>query len=332
MKTTNISGNSYFRSYISLRFFLSLFFFILHISVTAQQVTLPRVVAVTFDDLPVVRSRGNEDMKVITTAIINAVKKHHIPAVGFVNTAKMEIDGKLSEERQQILNLWLENGLELGNHTYSHPDFHSVSPEEYFGNIIRGETPLKEMIEKFGKKLTYFRHPFLHTGRSIALKDSLQTFLINRGYTIAPVTIDNAEWIFAAVYDKADKVNDSLLSDQVARQYIEYMLKKVQYFEICSNELFGRNIAHILLLHANRLNANYFDKLAAALEQTGYSYATLASVLEDPAYKSADTFTGRGGISWLHRWAITAGKGKDFFKGEPECPANIMQIAEVDGE
>ncbi|MBI2416669.1 MAG: polysaccharide deacetylase family protein [Ignavibacteriales bacterium] len=293
---------------------------------------MKRVIAVTFDDLPMVRSRSNEDTRAITIAIINAVKKHHIPAVGFVNTAKLEMDGKLSLERQRILNLWLENELELGNHTYSHPEFHSVSPEIYFADIIRGETPLKEMIEKAGGKLTYFRHPYLHTGRSIALKDSLQAFLINRGYTIALVTIDNAEWIFAAAYDKADKAKDSLLSKQVAKQYIEYMLKKIQYFEICSNELFGRNIAHILLLHANRLNADYFDKLAAALEHTGYSYTTLASVLEDTAYKSADTFTGGGGISWLHRWAKTAGKGKDFFKGEPECPANIMQIAEVDGE
>ena len=48
--------------------------------------------------------------------------------------------------------------------------------------------------------------------------------------------------------------------------------------------------------------------------------------MEDPAYESKDEFSGRAGITWLHRWAITAGKRGEFFGTEPDLPAFVHEV------
>ena len=63
--------------------------------------------------------------------------------------------------------------------------------------------------------------------------------------------------------------------------------------------------------------------LAGMLKQRGYSFVTLDRALQDPAYRKRDEYYGAGGISWLHRWALTEGKRGAFFAGEPVVPAWI---------
>jgi hypothetical protein len=141
------------------------------------------------------------------------------------------------------------------------------------------------------------------------------------------VTLDNSEWIFAAAYEKA---GDDSTRKRVGEAYIEYMDRKLAYYEEQSRKLFGRNIRHVLLLHANALNAHWFDELAASMKNRGYEFVTLDTALQDPAYRSADTYAGRGGISWIHRWALTQGKKGAFFEGEPTTPQWVQDVAGIE--
>jgi hypothetical protein len=187
-------------------------------------------------------------------------------------------------------------------------------------------------MDRNGIRLRYFRHPFLMTGRSLEVKNEIAKFLNGHGYIIAPVTIDNSEWIFSAAYDRAIHDCDTLVMKRIGQEYIEYMKLKFQYYEHQSDKLFGRQIDQILLIHANRLNSEYFNTLCAMIRDLQYHFISLDQALQDPAYISRDTFVGRGGISWLDRWAITEGKPKDFFNGEPRTPAYIMKLANVESE
>ncbi|HKZ43010.1 MAG TPA: hypothetical protein VJ044_18770 [Candidatus Hodarchaeales archaeon] len=165
-------------------------------------------------------------------------------------------------------------------------------------------------------KLRYFRHPYLHTGRNIETKEKLGEFLVGRGYRIAPVTIINSDWIFAASYKHAFERGDKGLRERIGEAYIPYTERIVQYFERQSIDLFGYEVKQVLLLHANLLNADYFDDLAQMMRRRGYAFITLDQALQDKAYGSLDTFTGLGGISWLHRWAITRGGKSRVFPDE----------------
>jgi hypothetical protein len=83
----------------------------------------------------------------------------------------------------------------------------------------------------------------------------------------------------------------------------------------------------VLLLHASRLNADAFDGLAGMLERRGYRFVPIEEALSDPAYDSRDTYAGPAGITWLHRWAITAGVSPKVFSGEPEVPGWVAEAA-----
>ena len=317
--------------------FISVFFFAISFSTFSQTDSINYInkkVAVTFDDLPFNRARlvSNEEMKLWIEKLISKIKSERIPAVAFVNENKLEVDGKRDSERVSILKLWLDSGVELGNHTFSHKSGNRVPIEEYEEDILKGERTIKELLATKNMKPKYFRHPFLHTGRTLEYKHEVEKFLAERGYTIAPVTIDNAEWIFAAAYDKAVKSNEEELKSKIGNEYIEYMKAKFKYYERQSQKLFARQINQVLLIHSNRLNADYLAKLCKMIRSENYELISLEEALKDEAYKSPDTFTGAGGISWMDRWALTRGKKGDFFKDEPRTPKYIMEIAGVDSE
>ena len=88
-----------------------------------------RQVAVTFDDLPAPQGEL-EDMRRITSRLLESVRRNRVPAVGFVNEGKLHRAGEL-EARTALLRAWLDAGLELGNHTYSHINLQRASLEEY---------------------------------------------------------------------------------------------------------------------------------------------------------------------------------------------------------
>ena len=119
------------------------------------------------------------------------------------------------------------------------------------------------------------------------------------------------------------------MAERIGRDYVEYMLRMFAFYEEQSQRLFERNIAHVLLVHANELNSVWFGSLADRLGEIGYEFVSLEEALEDPAYASADTFTGAGGITWIHRWAITRQVDPKMFVGEPETPDYIMELTQL---
>jgi peptidoglycan/xylan/chitin deacetylase (PgdA/CDA1 family) len=296
--------------------------------------TKTKKIAVTMDDLPlnIAGHVSNEEMKQQAEKILGRIKTENIPIVAFVNEIKLEKSGVRDPERVNILRMWRDAGVELGNHTYAHKSGNQVPIEEYKEDIVKGEKTIKEIAAEKNTTPRYFRHPFLQTGRTLEYKHEVEKFIAERGYIIAPVTIDNSEWVYSAAYDKAIKANDQEMMAKIGKEYIDYMKSKLIYYERQSQKLFNRQINQILLIHSNRINADYFNKLCGMIREEGYEFITLEEALIDEAYKSADTFIGGGGISWLDRWAITRGVTKDFFAGEPRVPEHIMKYAGIDSE
>lgn len=279
-----------------------------------------RSVAVTIDDLPTVSSmpQTNESRVRLTTALLASLKRNGVPAIGFVNEGKLGPRGAPAPEQVALMRMWLDAGLELGNHTWSHRSLHSIPLKEYEAEIVLGDSVLQTLMKPARPR--YFRHPFLQAGRDSLVRDSLQQFLTARGYTIAPVTIDNADYMFASVYDRRIAANDSAAADSVATIYVQYMDSVFAYYERQSVALLGREVSQTLLMHANALNARTFDQLAAMMKRRGYRFVTLDEALKDEAYRRRDGYFGPAGISWLHRWAFAEGKRGAFFAGEPVVP------------
>jgi peptidoglycan/xylan/chitin deacetylase (PgdA/CDA1 family) len=218
--------------------------------------------------------------------------------------------------------------LDLGNHTFSHRDLHTTSLPEFEREVLDGEKVTRELLRRAGKALKYFRHPFLHTGRDQETRAGLESFLQKHGYRVAPVTIDNYDYIFAAAFDRAKARGDGPACEKIASVYLQYMESVTAFYEQQSKAILGREIPQTLLLHANALNAATFGDLARMFVRRGYQFISLDEALSDPAYASVDNYYGPAGITWLHRWAISAKMPASTFSGEPVVPQWIERAAQ----
>jgi peptidoglycan/xylan/chitin deacetylase (PgdA/CDA1 family) len=287
-----------------------------------------RAVALTIDDLPAVATRGDmATHAAITTGILNALGEHRAPAVGFVNEDKLRRAGTLDTARVALLRRWLDAGQTLGNHSYSHPDLHLVTLDSFQADVLRGEEVTRALLEERGTSPRWFRHPFLHTGRDLETKRGFESFLAAHGYRVAPVTIDNSDYIFARAYDHALDAADSTAARRIGEAYTAYMDTVFGFYEAQARAIVGEEIPQVLLLHANRLNAARLDDLLAMMRRRGYAFVSLDAALAHPAYERADAYVGPAGMTWLHRWAITAGMPGSTFAGEPPVPDWIAAAA-----
>ena len=265
----------------------------------------PREIAITIDDLPAVDGELAEWRRV-TSKLLAALRADSVPAIGFINEGKLFRKRGEIDARTALLSQWLDAGMELGNHTYSHIEIAKVPFEAYAEDLTRGETVTRMLLAERGQKIRYFRHTQLRTGPTEEYRQQLNTLLAKRGYTVAPVTIDNNDYVFARAYWLAGTRKDEATRQKLSAEYLQYMESVVAHFEALSQEFLGRPMKHTLLLHANDLNADHFPALAAMLKKRGYKFISLDEALTDPAYQLPEAQSPRG-ISWLHRWMLARG-------------------------
>lgn len=306
--------------------------FILIITTSVFSQDGQKTITITIDDLPVVSTRTDiKNRREITKKLLKHITDAGVPAIGFVNENKLYINGKRDEAQVGLLRMWLDAGLELGNHTYSHKSLHSLALGDYQNEILKGEPITKELLAARNQKLRFFRHPFLQTGRSLEVKSGLDAFLNEHGYTIAPITFDDADYIFSKAYDVAYDKHDKTLMKQVGDAYVPYMEKKLEYWERQSEKLFGRDVSQTLLIHANFINSDYLDDLFRMFRRHGYKFVDLETALKDEAYRLPDKYVGPAGISWLHRWARD--KGREYVVAdEPKVPDFVMKLSGFESE
>lgn len=292
-----------------------------------------RSVAITFDDLPDLV--GSDHSVAQTTAMMQkltaAVVAERIPAIGFVNEDKLvdPATGKNDPRLVALLEAWLASGLDLGNHTFTHLDLHQAGVTAFEDDIARGDVVTRTLCDTHQRPLKWFRHPYLNTGRTLADREQVEGFLAARGYEVAPVTIDDSEWIYAMAYEKA---SSPLLRWRVRKAYLRYMTARFAWYETRSHLVFGRQIRQVLLLHADTLNADTFPRLVRMIRRRGYRFLTVDEALTDPAYRSRDTWIEDGGVSWIERWGVTRGMRASLFDRDPPAAGWVARMAGVSEE
>lgn len=152
----------------------------------------------------------------------------------------------------------------------------------------------RRLVVARGRRLRYFRHPQLRTGPTPEYKAALDALLAERGYRVAPVTVDNNEFMLADVYGRARARGDRGTMARVAGAYVPYMESAFVHFENLSREFLGYEVRQILLLHANVLNADRLGGLIGLLRARSYRFISLDAAVEHPAYRLPDLPARRG--------------------------------------
>jgi peptidoglycan-N-acetylglucosamine deacetylase len=288
-----------------------------------------RAVVITVDDLPGALP-GNDfalgDLKTlqkINRGIPAILKAHHAWAVGFVNERKLQVWGE-RDARAEMLQMWLDAGLTLGNHTYEHTDFNAATLQKFEDETIRGEAVTRVLMKASGQTEKYFRHPYLNTGATAEAKSAFEQFLKDRNYVIAPVTVEDGDYVFNDVLAQATEKKDKKLEAKAKQAYLDYVDTVFDYYEKDSLADFNREVPQVFLIHDNQINLECLDAVLTKLEKRGYKFVSLDAALADPAYATPDLYVGDG-LSWLDRWKPALNLKIDKDKG-PEPPDWAQKI------
>lgn len=293
---------------------------------TVRAQTARRTIVVTIDDLPYVNIGSGpylNNARAATAKILSTLKKRKAPAVAFVNEDKLDAGER--EARIALLRQWVDAGMILGNHTYSHRDLNGLTAEQFEEDIAKGEVVTRQLMRSRQPYQLYFRHPFTHTGDTREKKEAVEQFLLAQGYKVTPHTIENSDFIFNVGYALALQRGDKDLAKRLRDAYLDFTIAATEFAEKISPEIFGREIPQILLIHSNDINGDALDEMLERFAARGYKFVTLDEVMADPAYQTKDTFVTRVGPSWLLRWMKSKGMNLDF-SADPNPPKWVMDL------
>jgi peptidoglycan/xylan/chitin deacetylase (PgdA/CDA1 family) len=253
-----------------MKFFFFLSLSIYSITLSAQQI------AITLDDAPFGYSAGmsDESKGEAFDRILDALKKYGVTATFLVTASN------ISEENKVILDRAKAAGHQLGNHTNYHSNLNEVSAATYMADIDQ----CKELAGDWFNS-NYFRYSFLRRGNTREKRDSVYAHLDAKGYVIAPVSIDNDEWIYNRDFSIALSKNNRKAMDSIGRAYVIYMGEISNRYKDLSIKLTSRQVSQILLIHANPINSYYLDQLLDWYKSNGWTFITLDEAMKDEIYQ-----------------------------------------------
>lgn len=254
---------------------------------TAQQL------AITLDDLPyVMPSRMTPEQGVeIVTKVNDGLAVHGIIATGFV------FGQQVNEKTRPALVAFAEAGHTIGNHSWSHADYGTLTARQFRRETRRTDRVIAEWLD--GPR--YYRFPYLREGPTEAAMDKATRILSDLGYVNVPVTIDNDEWRFNAEYVDALEAGDTGAAQKIAKAYLRHMQERTIHFQTLARMHFGRDVKHILLLHMNRINADHLGALLGWYKARGWTFISVDEALTDPIFTAPDLYAGDKGLSQIER-------------------------------
>lgn len=239
-------------------------------------------VAITIDDLP---SHGSLPVGTTRTdvarSILATLKSAKVPAVyGFINAGRLE----KNPEDIEVLKLWRDAGQPLGNHTYMHMNFNENTPAAFEENIVKNESMLKSLMGE--NDWHWFRYPYLWEGETLEKRHAVRSYLKAQGYRIAQVTMDFEDYAWNGAYarcaDKKDEKSISWLKETYLNTAAEYLALDQKM----AQQLFHRDIKHVLLLHIGAFDALMLPQFLEQLKKQGFKFVTLEEAESDPAYEA----------------------------------------------
>ncbi len=110
-----------------------------------------------------------------TPAIVDYLSEKNIPVIMFCV-------GQWAENHPDELIYALKHGIIVGNHSYTHPQFSSITIDECKKEIEKNEEVLDRFYEQAGAERKYrpFRFPYGDKGG--ANKDAIQQYLSEKGF------------------------------------------------------------------------------------------------------------------------------------------------------
>lgn len=235
-------------------------------------------VAFTFDDGPKLEQTPRLSPQQRNAAILAALAKHQVKAALFV-TASF---GATKPEGYALARAWSDAGHAIGNHTMTHPDLHSakVTLADYQKEVLDCDAIIKT-LPGYQK---WLRFTFLREGNTPEKRDGMRAFLTQQGYRNAYVSLDTSDWRLDEKLFEVLTKNPKADLAPIRTAYLAHMRQRALAYRALSHKLQGRDIAQIILLHHNLVNALWLDDAIAQFKDMGWTIVAPEQALRDPVY------------------------------------------------
>jgi peptidoglycan/xylan/chitin deacetylase (PgdA/CDA1 family) len=255
------------------------------------------VVAITFDDLPAVGTLPAEETYVdVATALVSELKANGLEGTyGFVNGDKLASRPGAPE----ALRIWLDAGMNIGNHSWSHMRLTTNTAEAFEQDIAENEPTLRQYGEV--RDWRWFRYPYLEEGETVDKRRAVRAYLSEHGYRIAQVTLQFADYEWNDTYRRCRAKQDEAAIAKLKQTYLDAAEEDIRVARAEEQTVFGREIPDVLLLHETPFTTLMLPDLLELLRKRGFSFESLSQVESDAAYaddpdagsESGGTFQGQ---------------------------------------
>lgn len=224
-----------------------------------------------------------------TPAIVDYLKEKGIKAIMFAEGARVE---RFYDEALYAV----KNGMIVGNHSYSHPAFSSISMEQCVEEIEKCEQVLERLYQDADVERTYrpFRFPYGDKGGTN--KAVLQNYLIEKGFhKVDDTQIPYPWWKELGMNQDVDTFWTFDFEEYRLQYDAEF--KKQSIWDKMNNTnsqkgtvLFAEENKHILLLHAHdeteEIYPQYYKEFIDCCLERGLKF-------EEPRFLKRDNGTYR---------------------------------------
>lgn len=262
-----------------------------------------QTVAFTFDDGPDLAPTPLLSAQQRNQAMLAALARHQVKAALFVTAAY----GANEPAGNALARAWGEAGHAIGNHTMTHPDLGaaSVSLAQYQQELMDCD----KIIGALPGYRKWFRFTYLREGNTPEKRDGMRAFLAGQGYRNASVTLDTSDWrLDAKLIEVLGKDSKADLAP-IKQAYLAHVRQRALAYRALSQRLQGRDIAQIILLHHNLLNALWLADVIAQFKAMGWTITTPEAAFQDPVY-ALQPERAAPGQSLLLSMARSLGQGK----------------------
>lgn len=238
------------------------------------------VAAITFDDAPTGGGLWPGETRVsIATRLVDALRANHVKGVyGFVVAEDLEGD----PDAQEALRILVQGGMDIGNHTFSHPSLTDVSASTYVNDIARDEPTLAEYAD--GRNWHWFRYPYLCEGDTLEKRHTVRDWLEQHHYRIAQVTLNFNDDDWDDAYGRCSIKHDQAGLAWLRQSYLDNAAEDIRVGRQEEQIVFGHEIPNVLLLHETAFTTLMLPDLLKLLRKQGFRFKPLDQVQRNPAY------------------------------------------------
>jgi hypothetical protein len=174
-------------------------------------------------------------------------------------------------------------GHAIGNHTMTHPDLNS--PKLTLAQYQQEVLDCDQIIRTLPGYQQWLRFTFLREGNTPEKRDGMRAFLKQQGYRNAYVSLDTSDWRLNEELVQTLASNAQADVAPIRRAYLSHLRQRAQAYRELSHTLQGRDIAQVILLHHNLINALWLDDAIAMFKDMGWRIVSPAEAYADPVYQ-----------------------------------------------